>query len=193
VRSVPGRCVGVRGFALVNNSELFLQSHGGGGEVAPPPLTNSAPAGGTDGRSGVGRMGTGVTPVPRGSNRRRGERCRRCAPFAYEQPGSRLPFLARVPRVKVFKGEAAPRPRKKLRAALRLARYRIRCLKCRGQRRAPEYGDRPCKPLTAASTVNREHFLGLSHAPERVPTHRQQLLAHALRGLRERLGNQDWL
>src|SRR5262249_56909562 len=108
VRSVPGRCVGVRGFALVNNSELFLQSHARGGEVAPPPLTNSAPAGGTDGRSGVGRMGTGVTPVPRGSNRRRGEGCRRCAPFAYEQQGSRLRFLAPFARVNVCNGEPPP-------------------------------------------------------------------------------------
>src|SRR5215510_8304760 len=46
--------------------------------------------------------------------------------------------------------------------------------------------------LSAPSSVNGEHFLRFAHAPQRVPTHRQQLLSHSLRGLHERLGNQDW-
>jgi Activator of Hsp90 ATPase homolog 1-like protein len=47
--------------------------------------------------------------------------------------------------------------------------------------------------LTAASTVNGEHFLCFAHASQRVPTHRGQLLLHALHGLYERLGKQNWL
>src|SRR5262249_62224961 len=47
--------------------------------------------------------------------------------------------------------------------------------------------------LSAPSSANGEHVLGFAHAPERVPTHRQQLIAHSLRGLRERVGDQDWL
>src|SRR5262249_62429913 len=42
-------------------------------------------------------------------------------------------------------------------------------------------------------TLDGEHFLGFAHASERMPTHRQQWLLHALRCLRERVGNQDWL
>src|SRR4029453_16376146 len=45
---------------------------------------------------------------------------------------------------------------------------------------------------SAASSVNGEHFLCFAHAPQRVPTHRQQWLSHSLRGLHER-GNQYWL
>ena len=46
--------------------------------------------------------------------------------------------------------------------------------------------------LSAPSSANGEHVLWLAHAPQRVPTHRQQLISHSLRGLHERLGNQDW-
>src|SRR5262245_52964518 len=49
-------------------------------------------------------MGTGVMPVPPGSNRRRGEGCRRCAPFVLGQQRSRRRFLAGVARVKFCKG-----------------------------------------------------------------------------------------
>jgi hypothetical protein len=46
-----------------------------------------------------------VNTRPPGSNRRRGEGCRRCAPFAYGQQGSGRRFLAGVSRVKFCKGE----------------------------------------------------------------------------------------
>src|SRR5262249_24025361 len=51
----------------------------------------------------------------------------------------------------------------------------------------------PSRLLTGPSGVNGEHVLGFAHAPQRVPTDRQQLIAHSLRGLRERVGDQDWL
>src|SRR5215467_12234714 len=47
--------------------------------------------------------------------------------------------------------------------------------------------------LSAPSSANGEHVLWFAHAPQRVPTHRRQLIAHSLRGLRERVGDQDWL
>src|SRR5262249_50248597 len=47
--------------------------------------------------------------------------------------------------------------------------------------------------VAAPSSVNGEHLLWFAHAPERVPTHRRQLLSRSLRGLHERRGNQDWL
>jgi hypothetical protein len=37
--------------------------------------------------------------------------------------------------------------------------------------------------------LNGENLPCFAHAPQRVPTHRQQLPSHPLRGLHERLGN----
>src|SRR5262249_18954853 len=58
---------------------------------------------------------------------------------------------------------------------------------------AGESWSEPHAALSAPSSANGELLLWLAHAPERVPTHRRQLLSRSLRGLRERLGDQDWL
>ena len=43
--------------------------------------------------------------------------------------------------------------------------------------------------MTGQQKLNGEYLPCFAHAPQRVPTHRQQLPSHPVRGLHERLGN----